>query len=473
MAEATQPLLDSTRLLFDLQRVSAISQTIAGCLNPDTIAQRITNALVEQFDCAFARIWLVEPDRTALRLVASAGMYTHLNGSFAHVPMGAYKVGKIAQNRVPFLSNQLANEPWVKDRAWAVANHIQGFAGYPLAIGDRVIGVLATFSHRRFAPEFLEVLQVLCLTTTIALDAALTAPNSQAPHLPLVEPLPLSDQLASQLRSTRLTLVGTEQSLPPSLTYLFLRTGEILNQLDCHYCRLTYETQAVALEAIISTTHLPRAELPTWLRWQFDDLRLIADCLSGQLQTQVDEHQPIVKILLRLPYPSCQNSARICVQSHLPALQLALIQLARQAGLTVVDRTTSPALLLTDTLTHLKAGTPAIWVQHHSSDPVPGGVAAVIDLAIQPTQLQNIVEKVLRGEVVKFSPAAQKLSPKLSDREQKIMALLAHGLRDRDIAQQLFISESTVKFHINNSLTKLNAKNRYQAVFQAAIQGWI
>ena len=53
------------------------------------------------------------------------------------------------------------------------------------------------------------------------------------------------------------------------------------------------------------------------------------------------------------------------------------------------------------------------------------------------------------------------------------MILLTQGLRDRDIAQKLYISESTVKFHINNSLTKLNAKNRYQGVYQAAIRGCI
>lgn len=68
--------------------------------------------------------------------------------------MEAYKVGKIAQNRVPFLSNQLAGEPWVKDRDWAIANQIQGFAGYPLLAGDRLVGVLAAFSHNPIAPEF-------------------------------------------------------------------------------------------------------------------------------------------------------------------------------------------------------------------------------------------------------------------------------------------------------------------------------
>lgn len=61
----------------------------------------------------------------------------------------------------------------------------------------------------------------------------------------------------------------------------------------------------------------------------------------------------------------------------------------------------------------------------------------------------------------------------LSSRELQVMQFLAEGKRDRDIAEALFISESTVKFHINNSLTKLQAKNRYQGVYRAAIQGWI
>ncbi|NMF85984.1 LuxR C-terminal-related transcriptional regulator, partial [Nodosilinea sp. P-1105] len=64
-------------------------------------------------------------------------------------------------------------------------------------------------------------------------------------------------------------------------------------------------------------------------------------------------------------------------------------------------------------------------------------------------------------------------APLLSSREQQVMQLLAEGKRDRDIAQALYISESTVKFHINNSLAKLKAKNRYQGVYQATLRGWI
>jgi DNA-binding CsgD family transcriptional regulator len=374
-------LLDSTRLLFDLQHVNEVVQAISGCLEPEAIAASVTEALVQQFNCVFARLWLVEPDQQALRLVSSSGLYTHTNGSFARVPMGAYKVGKIAQNRVPFLSNNLADEPWVKDRAWAIANHIRGFAGYPLLAGDRVIGVLAAFSHQMMAPEFLEVLQVLCMTTTIALDAALQVQRSpQAPPEPEPDralPTVLSDQLTLVLPSTNLTLVGTEQPLPPTLNHGFLRAVEVLSQLHCNYCRLTYRDQAVALEAIVAMPSLEPQGVNAWIKGQFADVETLAQWLGGSLQVQLGSDRRVVQFWMEVPYPRCPL------------------------------------------------------------------------------------------------PETSRDRKKLSEREQEVMALLAEGLRDRDIAQRLYISESTVKFHINNSLTKLNAKNRYQAVYQAAIQGCI
>jgi GAF domain-containing protein len=158
VAELIPALIDPTRLLVDLQQVSDIAQGLAHLSTPEAIAQRVTDCLIEKFDFAFSRIWLVEADQLFLRLVASSGLYTRIDGSFARVPMGAFKVGKIAKNRIPFLSNNLAAEPWVKDREWAIANRIRGFAGYPLISGDsntepRVIGVLATFSYRPLTPE--------------------------------------------------------------------------------------------------------------------------------------------------------------------------------------------------------------------------------------------------------------------------------------------------------------------------------
>lgn len=52
----------------------------------------------------------------------------------------------------------------------------------------------------------------------------------------------------------------------------------------------------------------------------------------------------------------------------------------------------------------------------------------------------------------------------LTDREEEILRLIAQGARDREIADTLFISESTVKKHVQNVLRKLHARNRVEAV---------
>jgi DNA-binding CsgD family transcriptional regulator len=52
----------------------------------------------------------------------------------------------------------------------------------------------------------------------------------------------------------------------------------------------------------------------------------------------------------------------------------------------------------------------------------------------------------------------------LSPREREVLALVSQGLRNRDIAQRLFISEVTVKVHVRNIMKKLGARSRAHAV---------
>ncbi len=483
VAELIASLLDATRLLFDLQRANDIAQQFSGCLDPTAIARSTTDGLVERFNCAFARIWLVEPDRASLRLVASSGLYTRTDGGFARVPMGAYKVGKIAQNRVSFLSNNLAAETWVKDREWAIANRIRGFAGFPLTVRDRVIGVLATFSHDAFAPEFLEVLQVLCTMGAIALETALcyqqeidkrekAAAQSIAPPSSLGQ-LPLSDQLAAILANVRLTLIGTEQPLTMCHTYLFLQVAETLSRMDCRYCRLMYQADAVVLEAIATA---PTTSMPPKERSPFGWFSSMATCVGGQLQCEAIAQQQVVQISLMLPYVTGAVDTRLQIRCRFPVLQLAFTHLAQAAGISLCE----PALerdaqtdvpLLTDDPAQLHTAHRIIWVRQESV-PVPQGIHACIDLTISAGQLRQVLATLERGETCQNCPASHLASP-LSEREREILALLAEGKRDRDIANHLIISESTVKFHLNNVLTKLQARTRFQALNQAIRQGWI
>lgn len=468
-------LPNPTRLLLDLQRVNKIAQRLSGCLEVETIARCITNGLVDQFGCAFARIWVVEPEQTALRLVASSGLYTHTNGFFARVPMGAYKVGKIAQNRVPFLSNRLAEEAWVKDRDWAIANNIQGFAGYPLMTGDRVIGVLATFSRSPMAAEFLEVLQVLCMTATIALDAALSVETkSMGSAAVLAQRSTLSDQLATILKTTTMALVGTETALPASLGHIFVQLAELLDEFNCDYARLVYGATDVVLEALVAIPTADGAQaapdaVAQW-RSRYHQLRFMATCLGGSLQTQPGPQQQMVQITLQTPYTSGRLGAKVSIQCSTALVQVALTCMAYKARLTVCDPFDPEAVVITDSEPIAQVAARAIWVRVKALPPPTA--QAVIDWTIDVDQLCQIVQWVSQGQPVEAT-SSDPSYPRPSEREREIVALLAQGLRDRDIASRLYISESTVKFHINNSLTKLQAKNRYQAVYQAAIQGWI
>ncbi|MBM0741517.1 GAF domain-containing protein [Phormidium sp. CLA17] len=473
MPDIVADLLDPTRLLFDLQRSNEIAQSFAGCLLPDDIAHFVTNGLVEKFDIAFARIWLMEPEQTTLRLVASSGLYTHINGSFARVPMGAYKVGKIAQNRVSFLSNHLADEAWVKDRQWAIANNIRGFAGYPLTVRDRVVGVLATFSHRAMATEFLEVLQMLCTTVSVSLDAALQYQQqmkTSAPVRPNLADVSLSDQLATLLKSTRLTLIGTEQPLAAPLTYVFLQSAQILNQLGCTYCRLLYSAKAVTLEAIVPVTDSNLD--PQLTQAALTNLRLMATYAGGSLH-QIGANQKALQLSLQVPYPSDADknaiAQRLTIQCHQPILQAVFTHLALLAGLTLCDVPHPTIALLTDDLTQVEPGRSVLWIRQ--TNPVPKGVMGCINLSTTPAEFLEAVTAVNQGRTWNIENASQ--SACLSERELDVMNLLAEGLRDRDIATRLHISESTVKFHMNNVLTKLKAKTRYQALHQAIVRGWI
>lgn len=63
--------------------------------------------------------------------------------------------------------------------------------------------------------------------------------------------------------------------------------------------------------------------------------------------------------------------------------------------------------------------------------------------------------------------------PTLTEREQKVLELLAHGMSNPEIGRTLFISDTTVKFHVRNIMRKLSASSRAEAVYEASKMGLI
>lgn len=113
-----------------------------------SILNECAQALVSQLDVAFARIWTLNTADNILELQASAGMYTRIDGSHSRVPVGTFKIGLIAEERTAHVTNDVIGDPRVHDQEWARQEGMVAFAGHPLTIEDKLVGVMAMFSRK-------------------------------------------------------------------------------------------------------------------------------------------------------------------------------------------------------------------------------------------------------------------------------------------------------------------------------------
>jgi DNA-binding NarL/FixJ family response regulator len=100
-------------------------------------------------------------------------------------------------------------------------------------------------------------------------------------------------------------------------------------------------------------------------------------------------------------------------------------------------------------------------------------VGAVRSVSDGGSAIESAVAAKLMHHMNKRSAKAKLPAISFSKREKQVLELLAGGKTNRDIGTTLFISESTVKFHVHAILSKLDATNRTEAVSMAVQQGVI
>jgi DNA-binding NarL/FixJ family response regulator len=86
-----------------------------------------------------------------------------------------------------------------------------------------------------------------------------------------------------------------------------------------------------------------------------------------------------------------------------------------------------------------------------------------------PTLAASLLSE-LKGDLRGQRPATNPLD-ELTERESQILERVAAGLSNKEIAQQLFLSEKTVKHYMTNILQKLQVRNRVEAALLAQSEG--
>ncbi|HEX6946792.1 MAG TPA: response regulator transcription factor [Acidimicrobiia bacterium] len=172
-------------------------------------------------------------------------------------------------------------------------------------------------------------------------------------------------------------------------------------------------------------------------------------------------------------------------REHRPDLVLLDLLMPGMSGLEVLGTILkvsprSKVVLLTssesgaDLLSAVKGGASGYLTK---DTPLPRLVAAMHEVlaggaAISPAmggKLFGVVRELLRHN----GASVTKRAPELTGREIEVLSMIADGKTSREIADELFISENTVRNHVRNILDKLGMNSRFEAVNWAYREGLI
>jgi DNA-binding NarL/FixJ family response regulator len=119
-------------------------------------------------------------------------------------------------------------------------------------------------------------------------------------------------------------------------------------------------------------------------------------------------------------------------------------------------------------------------------DALLAGASGFLLKRARPAEIVRAIRVVVAGDSLLFPAAiralaAGRVDPKrsglgdagLTEREAEVLRLMATGMSNVEISEQLFVSVQTVKTHVGNVLSKLHARDRTQAVITAYESGFV
>jgi DNA-binding NarL/FixJ family response regulator len=180
------------------------------------------------------------------------------------------------------------------------------------------------------------------------------------------------------------------------------------------------------------------------------------------------------------------EAVRLAVSAR-PDVVLMDVQMPRTDGLAatreVVARTDASVLILTTfdrddyLFESLQAGASGFLLKNASPEDLVDAVRVVArgDALLAPEVTRRVLEAAAgrRPAPRPADPRAAAALATLTERELEVFRLLARGLSNAEIGAQLFLAEATVKTHVSRLLTKLELRDRVQAVVHAYRSGLV
>ncbi|MGC8639072.1 MAG: CHASE3 domain-containing protein [Isosphaeraceae bacterium] len=165
--KAEEELADRMRLL---SLCAEIGTALTQVNTLPSVLECCARHLAEHLNCALVRIWTLSPGADVLELKASAGLSASTRGSRARIPVGTGEIGRIARERRPHFTNRVFDDATIQDQAWVQTAKLVAFAGFPLLVDDRVVGVIALFARHALPPHAVQALEALADQIAIGIE---------------------------------------------------------------------------------------------------------------------------------------------------------------------------------------------------------------------------------------------------------------------------------------------------------------
>jgi NarL family two-component system response regulator LiaR len=202
---------------------------------------------------------------------------------------------------------------------------------------------------------------------------------------------------------------------------------------------------------VVDDHDMVRRGLSSFLK-SFDDLEMVGEARNGReaLDVCAEAKPDVVLMDLIMPIMDGVSAIRL-LRQQMPQVHIVALTSATEADLV--------------------------------TSALQAGALSYLQKDVNIDQLVNAIRAAARGERILSAEATQALinaatrpnvaSYNLTEREREVLQYLVAGLTNAEIAERMYISRSTVKFHVSSLLAKLNVATRAEAITVALKSGLV